>query len=208
MVLWMLGFYGRWASMTLQRPFGVADGIGVALGTLVPVMVRLFPASDSAVTELVWHIPIGIVTSIGLVRLTLAPYWIYQERDEKARQVEIGLEARITELQARVAFKLQRQALCSALTKYMMQGDILCQRCVHERASPEARAAADSWFGNTVGYLQGNLSSSYVARFRSMSDWDTSVLPRGFPESGRVVYHGIKCRVATLGELVRELGSS
>ena len=193
--------------MTWQRPFGVADGIGVALGTLVPVMVRNFPASESAVTELIWRIPIGMFASIGLVRLALAPYWIYQERDEKARQTEIGLEARITELQARVAFKLQRQALCSALTKYMMQGDILCQRCVHERASPETRAAADSWFGNSVGYLQSNLSSSYVARFRNISDWDTSALPRGFPESGRAVYHGIKCRAATLGEFIRELES-
>lgn len=90
----------------------------------------------------------------------------------------------------------------------MMQGDILCQRCVHERALPEARAAADSWFGNIVGYVQSNLSSSYVARFRSMSDWETSVLPRGFPESGRAVYHGIKCRLATLGEFVSELESS
>ena len=101
--------------MTWQRPFGAADGIGVALGTLVPVMVWRFPASESAVTELVWHIPIGIFASIGLVRLALAPYWIYKERDEKARQMEIGLEARIPELQARVAFRLQRQALCSAL---------------------------------------------------------------------------------------------
>ena len=122
----MLRFYGRWLSMSLRRAFGVADGIGVALGTLAPIMVRSFPASESAVTELLWQIPLGIFASIGLVRLGRAPYWMYQERDEKARQMEIGLEARITELQARVAFKLQRQAICATLTKYRMQGDVLC----------------------------------------------------------------------------------
>ena len=201
----MLRFYGRWLSISLRRPFGVADGIGVALGTLAPIMVRSFPASESAVTELLWQIPLGIFASIGLVRLGRAPYWMYQERDEKARQVEIGLEARITELQARVAFKLQRQAICATLTKYRMQGDVLCQRYVHERASQEARAAAESLFGAVVGYLQSNVSSSYVARFTNKSDWDTSALPRGVPESGRTLYHAMKCRVATLGKFVREL---
>ena len=46
--------------MSLRRPFGVADGIGVALGTLAPIMVRSFPAWEFAVTELLWQIPLGI----------------------------------------------------------------------------------------------------------------------------------------------------
>ena len=94
----MFRFYERWLSMSLRRPFGVADGIGVALGTLAQIMVRSFPAWDFAVTELLWQIPLGIFALIGLVRLGRAPYWMYQERDEKARQMEIGLEVGITEL--------------------------------------------------------------------------------------------------------------
>ena len=91
----MLKFYWKWIEVSVKPSFGLADGIGFVLGIAIPVVIHFVPRWETAMSNLAWQIPLGIFSTIFLIRLILAPYWIY-----KQQEVEIsGLEGKLASLQ-------------------------------------------------------------------------------------------------------------
>jgi hypothetical protein len=93
-----LNFYGHILSTAFHHSWGAFDTVSTLLGVLIPIVAKLHPEWESAMSNLVWQIPLAALSMLFLVRLILAPYWIYSERDKEAARVEAEFTKKITEL--------------------------------------------------------------------------------------------------------------
>lgn len=83
----LLTFYRRLLSKAFWHSFGVADFISTLLGITLPLVAKLFPKEGGAMSDLTWQIPLTALSAIFIIRLLLAPYWIYEESEEKSKQI-------------------------------------------------------------------------------------------------------------------------
>ena len=75
-------YYWRWCVLAFKHSFGFSDAIAGALGMAIPLLLRQILNTSKAeafLTDLVWQIPLGILSTLTIVRLGLAPYWMYKE---------------------------------------------------------------------------------------------------------------------------------
>lgn len=100
-------FYMRWLGTAFRHSWSITDTSASVLGLFVPPAIRLLPRVESALTPLVWEIPLCALGALALSRLVAAPYWIYKERhidagreaDEYRRTIE-SKDEEIEELRA------------------------------------------------------------------------------------------------------------
>jgi hypothetical protein len=90
----MVGFYREWLVLAFRSPWGLSDSIATVLGLAVPLVGRVVPSWASAMQDLVWQIPLGILSALAVVRLVIAPYWMIQQarQDSEAQRAELRLE--------------------------------------------------------------------------------------------------------------------
>ncbi len=74
------GFYWLWLSTAFRHSIWRGDGVAFLLGIAIPIARNAVPNWESVMNELTWQIPLGVFGSIVLVRLILAPYWLYKEK--------------------------------------------------------------------------------------------------------------------------------
>lgn len=85
-------FYWLWIKVALTASFSWADGIGFAVGILIPLLHKLLPSmKESTLTPLAWEIPLAIFCAVGAVRIIIAPYLIYRDRHLLAKRQELSL---------------------------------------------------------------------------------------------------------------------
>jgi hypothetical protein len=52
---------------------------------------------ESTLTPLAWQVPLGVLGTLAIVRIVVAPYWIYQERHRRAGDAERDLSSKLAE---------------------------------------------------------------------------------------------------------------
>lgn len=73
-------YYWQWLRVAFRRTIGMGDGVGFLAGIIIPIILRFIPNWKPVMSELLWQIPLGVFGGIVLIRLSLAPYWIYKEK--------------------------------------------------------------------------------------------------------------------------------
>src|SRR5437762_13436458 len=76
-------FLWRWAWTAFARSLGPADLLSSALGALAAYLIG---DSPPVMSELAWKIPVFSLAAVTMLRLAVAPYWIWrQEREDVVR---------------------------------------------------------------------------------------------------------------------------
>lgn len=76
----MRSFYWKWVWLTVRQAPGISDlWAGIIAAVAAFVVTRLVPEWTSVMSDLAWQIPLAVFAAVFLVRLLLAPYWIYLE---------------------------------------------------------------------------------------------------------------------------------
>jgi hypothetical protein len=73
----MRQFYWKWLKTALSHSLGIADLCSSTAGAICGVLVHYVPESQSLVTNLTWQIPLWTLGAIVVVRMLLAPYWMF-----------------------------------------------------------------------------------------------------------------------------------
>ncbi|SRR6266851_744657 len=76
-----------------------ADTGATVFGIVAPVVVQFVPKWESAMTSLVWQIPIASLASIAATRLLLSPFLLYRKCDSDLRSAQSALRAKYTKQQ-------------------------------------------------------------------------------------------------------------
>ncbi|HWZ44483.1 MAG TPA: hypothetical protein VNW97_13485 [Candidatus Saccharimonadales bacterium] len=87
----MAKFYFEWLKHIL-RSWSIVDTVATITAIVVPVIARVRPELGAKMGDLIWQIPVGIFAILGGIRLFLAPYWIYKEKDDEAFSYQLLLE--------------------------------------------------------------------------------------------------------------------
>jgi len=90
-------FYGRLMREVFHPSWGWTDSIATALGIIGPLFTHFFPKLEAQMTPLVWEIPVGIFSALVVVRLLIAPFWLYKDRQAFADHREIVLRCEIAD---------------------------------------------------------------------------------------------------------------
>lgn len=88
----MCGFYWLWLKTAFRRSVGPIDLWSGLAGVILNGVGHYVPWVEQAMGNLSWQIPLWAAAAIVVVRLLMAPYWIW--RDQKQRLDD--LEARLT----------------------------------------------------------------------------------------------------------------
>jgi hypothetical protein len=84
-------FYRRLLGEVLRPSWGWAETISTVFGIAIPLILRFFPELERRMISLSWEIPVGVLAILSLVRLAMAPYWLYQDRHRAAENEETSL---------------------------------------------------------------------------------------------------------------------
>src|SRR5438445_9752877 len=85
-------FYLLWLKVAITHAWSVAEIVGFALVLLIPLVPRVFPKmQESNLAPLAWKIPLGVLATVGFIRLLCAPYWIYRDRHKAGKEQEAAL---------------------------------------------------------------------------------------------------------------------
>jgi hypothetical protein len=79
----MFEFYWQWISKAFRHSISRVDGIAFFLGIFIPFLIRYYPGMEQKLQALIWQIPLSIFVIIVIVRLLLAPYWLYKEKQQE-----------------------------------------------------------------------------------------------------------------------------
>ncbi len=79
-------YFSQWIYIAFRHSIGIGDGVAFLIGLAIPIIRQLIPGWETVILELGWQIPLGVFSSVIVIRLLLAPYWMYKrlekERDE------------------------------------------------------------------------------------------------------------------------------
>lgn len=76
----LVKYFWRWPTTAFRHAFGMPDAIAGFLGMVLPPVLHFVPANErTAVGDLGWQVPLGLLAGIAIIRLLLAPYWMQKE---------------------------------------------------------------------------------------------------------------------------------
>ena len=78
-----LNYYRGWLWIAFRHSFGKSDAIAGFLGVLFPAIAHALGRPEVAMSDLAWEIPLGFFSTMFLVRLLLAPFWMRQESQKE-----------------------------------------------------------------------------------------------------------------------------
>ena len=183
-------FFWLWLQTAFRHAFGRADAIAGFLGMSLPALARLNSEWRDALAELSWQIPLGLFGGLFVVRLVLAPYWMYREVQSQQEQVEPN------DPRVRVLPLIDR-------------GKAIMVRCEGSDAPPIE--AAEQWRGSVKDWLSANHLEPFIPdwdRFPGVSPLDPALIPgfSGFmSRDNKPTWDGLNIRILRLEELVRRL---
>ena len=102
--------------------------------------------------------------------------------------------------------KQRRQAIRNTLSKFMLRGAALRDRCSEDitKDSAPLRAEADQWFREVREYLKSNLGESYLNQF--LATYPEAISPSNvFTEERIQLWHGLHERIIALNKFIDEL---
>lgn len=178
--------------------------LSTLLGLLIPLVFWYYPNWEATVSEIVWLAPLSALVTVLIVRLILAPYELYQERDAEAKQTETQLRQQIINLKAQIDSRSQKHEIRVTLGRFIREGNQLCKR--YQTTIPESKEAAEKWVEEIHGYLQKHLDDSYVDRLEnkagipSLYAMDTNI-----PLANTRLYEEVSFRLQHLQEFLAEL---
>lgn len=85
-------FLRRCLSVAFLGTWKLRDLVAGIVGLLAPLLSKLIPEWESAMSELTWQLPLGFFAGVAAVRLFLAPYWIYREQEQEKKELQSKLE--------------------------------------------------------------------------------------------------------------------
>ena len=154
-------FYARLLAVAFKHSYGVADAIVFFTAIAVGVAGRYFPIQMSAVSNLLgWQIPFMALGLVFAVRLVLAPYWLYRERDRQA--AEFGNQ---------LATLSVSQSTRAKLLDLWLAGDRLFHLCndVSNR-DPLPTEQVNQWIADVEAFIKERFPNSmgnvYLQTFR------------------------------------------
>jgi hypothetical protein len=128
------------------------------------------PAFKPPVDLAGWQVAAIILAAVFLVRVLLAPYWIWQE--EHAARLEAEALARVAVQQAEVA--KDRSALLAKLRKFYVEGSeirrVLTPNDVTDDQIDEAEKRSNKWLNDVIVWLKSNMGDAAVSRFTNNGD--------------------------------------
>ena len=83
-----LPFYIGWIWVAFRHSWGITDYIGPVAGIIIAYLLPRYPQWGSTLIELTWQIPLGILGGLVIVRLLLAPYWMYKESRQRIKALK------------------------------------------------------------------------------------------------------------------------
>jgi len=188
----------------------MADGLSTALGILLPLIAKFNPRWGSAMSDLIWQIPLTAMSTFFVVRLVLSPYWLYEQREQAALGIEDSLRKQIAtqglQLDTRneqLRERMRRRAICENLAALLESGDRILKLHIELRlAQPELVAA---WESEVRDYIESSLNQIYAARFSSESGM--MVHPGTATNSTRPILNTLHTRLERLKHFIEELCS-
>src|SRR6476646_1117919 len=118
----MLAFYWRWLKTAFRHSLGAIDLWTGLAGSVLGLIDHFWP-DMRLMTAYGWQIPVWGLVSIMMMRLLLAPYWMWQE--DEARRPAISISEgrkRLTALRGEgVAIRNQGENLKADLPRWLAQ---------------------------------------------------------------------------------------
>jgi len=172
----------------------VALAVGGFIAAYIPASKPMIAAIDLGG----WKIVAIVFGSIILIRLILAPYWLWAAAERQNTADDKAETDRRLKKDLRVR-----------LANFMDQGSLLMQRTI---TSPDPVTTiseeANRWAENAERFLTESLDDSYISRFRDGSNLPMSSLfidPQlGDERERRSLWTGLRVRVARLQEFIKE----
>lgn len=96
----MRRYYWRWLKTAFNRALGVVDLWSGVAGAVITLLAHLLPEWRDTLNGLVWQVPLWSLATVMLVRLFLAPYWMWLEDDKKIRALTLSAASRQQRAQA------------------------------------------------------------------------------------------------------------
>ena len=83
----MRSFYWRWLKTSFRHSLGPIDLWTGLAASILGVAAHFLPDGEAAITALAWQVPLWALGLVMLVRLILAPYWMWKE-DQASRAID------------------------------------------------------------------------------------------------------------------------
>jgi hypothetical protein len=183
-------FIRRWFKTALRHSVGVADLVSSTVAAAGAVITHYAPQATEIWQEWAWQIPVWVLCGIVVVRLALAPYWIWQEDQEK-----IAIQAKQLNYDAR------RLGIKNRLGKAITDGRIysdLCRRPGLDNAALMQRS--DEWYAATNDFILQAFGEGESQLFQS----GTGIVHIGGIEGPhKELNRGIETRLRRLNELIQ-----
>src|SRR5437016_3325577 len=137
------------------------------------------------------EVALVVLGSILVIRLFLAPYWIYQEQQTTL----VGLNKRLTS-------KITKRQVREELGKFLEEGKKILVKVHYGSELPFAEC--ETWDNTVKIWLEENLDSSFKARFTAPLG-SPEAAPRGIgSEEGRMMWSGVRFRMDRLTQFIEE----
>lgn len=178
-------YYIQWLSVTFRHSWGISNWVVGIAGATIAYIISRYPEWELIVMELAWQIPLGILGALFITRLFLAPYWMHKT-----------LKQSCTELQNKLDQGAVKCTVMENLGNYLDEGNALYDKYPTQQE-------ADGWASKIEKYLEENLGTDYISRFRSYIGLEnikdnidlTGLKPRNF----------IEVRLMRIQEFIKEL---
>src|SRR3972149_7791118 len=89
----MLKFYWQWLYKAFRHSISIVEKIAILLSIIIPLFIRYYPGMEQKLQALIWQIPLSIFVIIVIIRLLLAPYWLYKDKQQEIIDLKGQLEA-------------------------------------------------------------------------------------------------------------------
>jgi hypothetical protein len=193
-------YYRRFFAVAFKHPFGVADGISTALGILLPIIGRLHPKWTAGVGDLAWQVPLTAFLALVGIRLILAPYWIYRNREDQAKNAETQLRQQISQMAVGLDERAKYKETREQLGQYMAEGQELGNAFQRSGVASPYDDKTRKWVDRVEQYL-ATVDRSYLARF---SGAPTKVFPESCYDGVRDWLNLVYSRVCQLEDFIKE----
>jgi len=139
--------------------------------------------------------PLALFLSFFIIRLLLAPYWIYRELKDEKERLALVAES-----------KVDKKKICDKLSGFLMELDSLITDCVKLRGTKEDVQKKDVDLSQKIrAYLDSELGNKYVALYGSVAGINAPSLDRRTTGTfhGKL-YPRIYCQSVRLKEFINE----
>lgn len=190
-----LRYIGLVLTTAFRHSFTAAQNVVFGLLIVVGLVAWFVPPIKAAMTKAEidmsgWQVATIVLGGIVLIRLFLAPYWIYKEQ-----------LATIKSINQKLRNKLTKRQLREQIAAFMDEGRTFLVIMTRDRVIP--KAAVREWDEKVKVWLTENLDASYKTKFltaRSHPEPPTALEP----EALRINWIGTRFRIDNLGLIMDE----